>query len=398
MDGPDGDLASLIDHGRRLAAAGQWDMESVTVNVRILQLRPGSLAACNRLATCCLYLGYLDQAEKLCLHVLQLDPHNLTAQRGLDAVAIRRKHEQLAEGTTGFYDAFQQGLKARRRGNNHLAVVLLEKACRLASNDACRISLAASYRATGRLADAEAIYRSVLEKGFNEAAAVGLAGVRRDQGRFGRAAELDEEVLQRLPGDNHARSSLEAVAADKRKPPWERKAYLSGGVGLSQLDRKRAVPHKAPNPVQAYFDGLCHPHNPGGYACGGWYIAPYHGASALAAGLEGHAFYRHGAGATNNMAEYNAALDALRALYRNGYTGPVVLHGDSQLVINQFNGMWKCHKPELQELLDRLRHAATFFQGLEMVWVPREQNARADEESRQAYREAILGGVSQRKG
>ena len=92
-----------------------------------------------------------------------------------------------------------------------------------------------------------------------------------------------------------------------------------------------------------------------------------------------------GEGATNNIAEYNAALDALRAVYRSGYRRPVRLHGDSELVVHQFNGKCKVNAPHLRELLDRRHHATTFFASVEVVPVPREQNAVADQESRLAY-------------
>lgn len=77
--------------------------------------------------------------------------------------------------------------------------------------------------------------------------------------------------------------------------------------------------------VMAWFDGLCYPVNPGGYACGGWYVAPNADIPALAHGLRAGSFYCHGVGATNNVAEYEAALDALRAIYRAGYRGAVIL-------------------------------------------------------------------------
>jgi ribonuclease HI len=137
--------------------------------------------------------------------------------------------------------------------------------------------------------------------------------------------------------------------------------------------------------VRAYFDGLCETRNPGGYACGGWHVEPHPLLLDLPNGVSDGRFYCHGDGATNNMAEYNAAIDALRAVYHTGYRGPVVLHGDSQLVVNQFNGKWKCHKLELQELLAHLHRATSFFDSVDVVWVPREENAIADELSRLAY-------------
>jgi len=141
-------------------------------------------------------------------------------------------------------------------------------------------------------------------------------------------------------------------------------------------------------PVHAYFDGLCEPRNPGGYACGGWCIEPHPGYEVFAERKVGGSFYLRGAGATNNVAEYRAAIEALGAIYHAGYQGDVRLHGDSQLVVRQFNQEWRCNKPELQELLTTLHSDTTQFSSVTLVWVPRDQNAIADEQSRVAYRRA----------
>jgi ribonuclease HI len=134
-------------------------------------------------------------------------------------------------------------------------------------------------------------------------------------------------------------------------------------------------------PVLASFDGLCHPRNPGGCACGGWHIA------GLPDGAEirGSAFYIKGAGATNNIAEYRAATDALHAVSMTGWSGPVELRGDSQLVIRQFNGVYKVNRPHIAALLADLRDAADQFESVTAVWVPREENSIADAMSREAY-------------
>jgi ribonuclease HI len=91
---------------------------------------------------------------------------------------------------------------------------------------------------------------------------------------------------------------------------------------------------------------------------------------------------------SNNVAEFLAALDCLRAIYKAGYRGPVALHGDSQLVVKLVNGEWECQAPHLQPLLERLHLAAQHFASVTMTWVPRTSNTEADEESRAAYKEA----------
>jgi ribonuclease HI len=109
----------------------------------------------------------------------------------------------------------------------------------------------------------------------------------------------------------------------------------------------------------------------------------------LERGLRFGRCYVHGTGATNNVAEYNAALDALRVIYRTGWHGPVVLRTDSQLVVKQFNGDYGCYKPELQELLARLRRAATHFKRVTLEWVSREHNGAADALARRGLDSAL---------
>lgn len=142
---------------------------------------------------------------------------------------------------------------------------------------------------------------------------------------------------------------------------------------------------KMPDPVIAYFDGLCEP-NPGGWGCGGFIIEPHPGLAGRP--LAGRQCFGRGPGVTNNTAEFGAALMALEAIWKAGYRGPVVLRGDSQLVVRQFTGRYQCAAPLLVPLLARLRKAGEAFASLELEWVGREQNEAADAESRAAYREA----------
>ena len=139
-------------------------------------------------------------------------------------------------------------------------------------------------------------------------------------------------------------------------------------------------------PVMAYFDGGSHGNGTAtACACGGWYVAPHPAVPALGHGVADGRCYTSGPDATNNIAEYNAAIDALRAVYRSGYRGPVRLHGDSELVVRQFNGEYRCKDPHLKDLLAHLRRACSYFDSVEMVSIPREDNAMADEQSRRAY-------------
>jgi ribonuclease HI len=131
-----------------------------------------------------------------------------------------------------------------------------------------------------------------------------------------------------------------------------------------------ALPPQVVNFYVSEHNGLCEPRNPGGYACGGWFVPAAPDVPGFEHEIRGRHHFLHGPGATNNVAEYRAAISALDGVFNLGYRGTVVLHGDSQLVVNQVNGAWKCNKPNLQHLLAELKQACRRFERVEVVWVP----------------------------
>lgn len=134
-----------------------------------------------------------------------------------------------------------------------------------------------------------------------------------------------------------------------------------------------------------YFDGACEPTNPGGWATWGW-VAIKHGVEvARNAGCVGH-----GAGMTNNVAEYHGLLEALRWLAKREVRQGVIIRGDSQLVIRQVSGEWACKSAHLQPLCAEASQLAAQL-GVTLEWVPRAQNSRADQLSYVAYAEARKG-------
>ncbi|HLY77028.1 MAG TPA: reverse transcriptase-like protein, partial [Thermoplasmata archaeon] len=66
--------------------------------------------------------------------------------------------------------------------------------------------------------------------------------------------------------------------------------------------------------------------------------------------------------ATNNVAEYTAAIRALEWLREQGYSGPVRVMGDSQLVIRQIQGQYRVRAPHLKEYQSQLLRLAHHFE------------------------------------
>jgi ribonuclease HI len=150
--------------------------------------------------------------------------------------------------------------------------------------------------------------------------------------------------------------------------------------------------------TRLFFDGLCEPYNPGGVACYGWSVwEPEIGPNGSVPETEVWVESGTGRGvvssggplSTNNVAEWVALGKGLRHLLDNFFGAPSLqIYGDSKLVIEQLKGIYRCNKPQLIHFRDRCREIlAAFTLNWTATWIPREENSRADELSRLAYRE-----------
>jgi ribonuclease HI len=145
------------------------------------------------------------------------------------------------------------------------------------------------------------------------------------------------------------------------------------------------------NDFWLHFDGACEPKNPGGSM----------GMGVLILAAEGREAYRASGmvaaypGASNNVAEYLALEVGLDWLDRRGYRGSsVVVRGDSALVINQCLGKWRVRAGLYHVDALRIHDKVKRFAAIDFEWVPREQNAGADELSKAALIEAGIRIVS----
>jgi hypothetical protein len=80
---------------------------------------------------------------------------------------------------------------------------------------------------------------------------------------------------------------------------------------------------------------------------------------------------------SNNQAEYEALLAGMKLAKEMDITD-LKAKSDSQLVTNQVSGEFQAKDPQLIKYLEKVRNLANHFKSFELVYVPREQNARAD--------------------
>jgi len=118
----------------------------------------------------------------------------------------------------------------------------------------------------------------------------------------------------------------------------------------------------------AYFDGSAKP-NPGIMSIGGFIQGP-----------DKRRIYKYsinkGEG-TNNVAEYLSLIHVLKEAGKRGIQR-ILIRGDSQLIINQANGVWKAREKKMKDLYSQVIKARNKIPDCDIMWQPRSQNKEAD--------------------
>ncbi len=134
----------------------------------------------------------------------------------------------------------------------------------------------------------------------------------------------------------------------------------------------------------SFIDGLCEPVNPGGVATYGFVV---YDRNMVKIHQEAK-FVGKGDGMSNNVAEYSGLVALLEYLIQKGIQGNISVKLDSKLVVEQMTGKWKVKNglyvakfKEAKRLMFKVNASLRF------IWVNRENNAEADQLSRQAYEE-----------
>lgn len=90
---------------------------------------------------------------------------------------------------------------------------------------------------------------------------------------------------------------------------------------------------------------------------------------------------RHLGMGTNNVAEYRAVLIAVEEAKRMGTKG-LSVRSDSKLLVSQLKREFRVKAPHLRELMGKIWKAGEGMT-LHFEWIPREENERADELSKE---------------
>ena len=94
--------------------------------------------------------------------------------------------------------------------------------------------------------------------------------------------------------------------------------------------------------------------------------------------LEVWSAYKYLSEATNNIAEYKSLLEGLKFSKAMGVKH-LIAEGDSKLVVNQINGVYKVLKEHLKPLYQEALSLSKQFQSFKLNYIPRAENFRADE-------------------
>ena len=96
-----------------------------------------------------------------------------------------------------------------------------------------------------------------------------------------------------------------------------------------------------------------------------------------------------GKNATNNQSEYTGLIFGLQQAI-DMKIKTLMVKGDSQLVINQMTGKYKCNSENIIELYKKAKELEKKFENIYFVHVLRHLNKRADQLSNDAIKDYII--------
>lgn len=97
--------------------------------------------------------------------------------------------------------------------------------------------------------------------------------------------------------------------------------------------------------------------------------------------------------ATNNVAEYLALKAGLEGAIGINPAARILVRMDSKLVIEQMSGTWKIKHPDMLQLASEIQKIARGHE-IRWMWIPREENSRADALANKAMDESADSEVS----
>ncbi len=140
--------------------------------------------------------------------------------------------------------------------------------------------------------------------------------------------------------------------------------------------------------IECYWDGCCEPVNPGGTAA--------YGAVIFVNGRrrwETSKVFKPKPGrekeTSNNVAEYLGFIAILDYLISQQLTKvPIVVSGDSRLVVEQMFGRWRIKRGLYVPHAHRAKRLLKQFPNIVGRWIPRDENDIADELSKRELKRA----------
>lgn len=94
---------------------------------------------------------------------------------------------------------------------------------------------------------------------------------------------------------------------------------------------------------------------------------------------------------TNNIAEYQALITGLK-IAKEFCPNHLICHLDSELVVKQLSGEYRVKMVSFQPLIEEINELKSSFPHITFVYVPRDQNKRADALVNRALDEMKTGG------
>lgn len=272
----------------KLALNNEWNDVAIEVNKKMIEKKSNFSVAYTRLAKCLLVKGDHQGAYEIYEKVLEFDPENKISLNFIKSIEISLKEEKQREEydakiareleeerrkvaqfkdmiskINNYEEAYLLGKTKKDAGEYNYAIYILNRSLEINPNYIkARNTLAACYRAVGKLELAKEIYLDNLQNDNRFVAHIGLAAVLRDSFELQEAKRIYQFVLSKSNDNIYALHGIGAVYSDLKEYALAEKAFIKAAqLELSYGRSKVSSIYKLLNLKQLYiknndYDGI----------------------------------------------------------------------------------------------------------------------------------------------
>jgi tetratricopeptide (TPR) repeat protein len=146
-----------------MALGNEWGDNAYAINMAILKIDRSNCAACTRLAKYFKLQNNTEEAKKMYMRAVSIDPGNRGALNNLNDMEQERKENEIIDKFTTPKELLKEGQYYMLKGRYDMAVRFFSRAFGMEPLLVYAVSIACAYKKMGKYDMVEKLYNELLE-------------------------------------------------------------------------------------------------------------------------------------------------------------------------------------------------------------------------------------------